>query len=152
MKEKNEERNIERTKVKKNTLKLNNKFDLSKNYESTKNAKALRYYSTKIVINFVPQLKPKKSFLKPTFFQLNKDDKDESEKSFELDKISSCDEVEDNESNDSSSIISSFSSDNEKDKEDNNNKENQSQFTLDENKKKEKKWEVLYLEEEFLEI
>ena len=143
MKEKKEERLFERPKGKKNTFQLNNdKFNLRKSLDKTKNPKALRCYSTKLVINFVPQIKPKKSFIKPTFFQLNKDDKDENEKSFELDKISSCDEIDDDdESKNSSSVMSNTSSDNEIDKEKNNNneKENESKFTLDDNKKKEKK-------------
>ena len=143
MKEKKEERKFERPTVKKNTFQLNNdRFNLRKSFDKTKNPKALRYHSTKLVVNFVPQIKPKKSFLKPTFFQLNKDDKDENEKSFELDKISSCDEMDDDdESNDSSSIMSSSSSDSEniKEEDNNNEKENEPEFTLDDNKKEEKK-------------
>ena len=144
MKEKKEERKFERPKVKKNTVQLNNdRFDLRKSLDKTKNQKALRCYSTKLVVNFVPQLKPKKSFLKPTFFQLNKDDKDENEKSFELDKISSCEEVDDSESKGSSSIMSDSQSDSENENEENinNNKkenENESGFTLNDNKIEEK--------------
>ena len=141
MKEIKEEREFKRPKVKKNTCQLNtDKYNLKKSFEQTKNTNAVRYYSTKLVINFVPKLKPRKSYCRPTHFQLNKDDND-NEKSFELDKISSCDDDDEDESKDSSSLISS-SSDIECDKEEkinNNNKKkskNKSNFTLDNNIKK----------------
>lgn len=143
-KEKEEEKKYRRPKGKKNTFQLNNsKFELKKSFDQTKNPHAIRCFSTKLVINFVPQLKPKKSFCKPTFFQLNKDENNENEKSFELDKISSCDEIDDDEeSNNSSSLMSESSSDIESDKdenENNNKKDNkiESNFTLDDNIKKE---------------
>jgi hypothetical protein len=139
MKENQAEKTFERSKQKKYTFqKNNNKFDFKKSFDQNK-PKKQRYYSTKIIINFVPQIKPKKSFCKPTFFQLNKDENNnENERSFELDKISSCDEIEDNESiesNESSSSLSS-SSDTENNKEENtdsNKKENgeELKFTLD---------------------
>jgi hypothetical protein len=139
MKENQAEKTFERSKQKKYTFqKNNNKFDFKKSFDQNK-PKKQRYYSTKIIINFVPQIKPKKSFCKPTFFQLNKDENNnENERSFELDKISSCDEIDDNESiesNESSSSLSS-SSDTENNKEENinvNKKENgeELKFTLD---------------------
>ena len=139
MKENQAEKTFERSKQKKYTFqKNNNKFDFKKSFDQNK-PKKQRYYSTKIIINFVPQIKPKKSFCKPTFFQLNKDENNnENDRSFELDKISSCDEIEDNESiesNESSSSLSS-SSDTENNKEENtdsNKKENgeELKFTLD---------------------
>ena len=133
MKEKKEERKIGKPMVKKNTCQLlnNDKFNLKKSFEQTNNPKAVRCYSTKLVINFVPKLKPKKSFCRPTHLQLNKDDDNENEKSFELDKISSCD---DDESKNSSSM--SCSSDNEIEKEDKNNNNKtikKCNFTLDNN-------------------
>jgi hypothetical protein len=139
MKENQAEKTFERSKQKKYTFqKNNNKFDFKKSFDQNK-PKKQRYYSTKIIINFVPQIKPKKSFCKPTFFQLNKDENNnENERSFELDKISSCDEIDDNESiesNENSSSLSS-SSDTENNKEENinvNKKENgeELKFTLD---------------------
>ena len=139
MKENQAEKTFERSKQKKYTFqKNNNKFDFKKSFDQNK-PKKQRYYSTNIIINFVPQIKPKKSFCKPTFFQLNKDENNnENERSFELDKISSCDEIDDNESiesNESSSSLSS-SSDTENNKEENtdsNKKENgeELKFTLD---------------------
>ena len=140
MKENQAEKTFERSKQKKHTFqKNNNKFDFKKSFDQMHKPKKQRYYSTKIIINFVPQIKPKKSFCKPTFFQLNKDENNnENDRSFELDKISSCDEIEDNESiesNESSSSLSS-SSDTENNKEENinvNKKENgeELKFTLD---------------------
>jgi hypothetical protein len=108
MKENQAEKTFERSKQKKYTFqKNNNKFDFKKSFDQNK-PKKQRYYSTKIIINFVPQIKPKKSFCKPTFFQLNKDENNnENDRSFELDKISSYDEIDDNESieyNESSSL------------------------------------------------
>ena len=140
MKENQAEKTFERSKQKKYTFqKNNNKFDFKKSFDQMNKPKKQRYYSTKIIINFVPQIKPKKSFCKPTFFQLNKDENNnENDRSFELDKILSCDEIEDNESiesNESSSSLSS-SSDTENNKEENidsNKKENgeELKFTLD---------------------
>jgi hypothetical protein len=140
MKENQAEKTFERSKQKKHTFqKNNNKFDFKKSFDQMNKPKKQRYYSTKIIINFVPQIKPKKSFCKPTFFQLNKDENNnENDRSFELDKISSCDEIEDNESiesNESSSSLSS-ASDTENNKEENtdsNKKENgeELKFTLD---------------------
>ena len=140
MKENQAEKTFERSKQKKHTFqKDNNKLDFKKKFDQIHKPKKQRYYSTKIIINFVPQIKPKKSFCKPTFFQLNKDENNnENDRSFELDKISSCDEIEDNESiesNESSSSLSS-SSDTENNKEENinvNKKENgeELKFTLD---------------------
>ena len=121
MKENKEERKFERPKGKKNTAQLNSdKYNLKKSFEQTKNPKAVRCFSTKLVINFVPKLKPRKSYCRPTHFQLNNDNNN-NEKSFELDKISSCDD--DDESKDSSSLMSS-SSDIECDKEENINNNN----------------------------
>ena len=140
MKENQAEKTFERSKQKKHTFqKDNNKLDFKKKFDQIHKPKKQRYYSTKIIINFVPQIKPKKSFCKPTFFQLNKDENNnENDRSFELDKISSCDEIDDNESiesNESSSSLSS-SSDTENNKEENtdsNKKENgeELKFTLD---------------------
>ncbi len=65
-------------------------------FGKVQNAQNRRWYSTKVISNFVPNLKPKKSFCKPTPFQLdgNSSNKKENDNKFELDKISSCDEEE----------------------------------------------------------
>jgi hypothetical protein len=117
----------ERKKIKKNSFFAHkNNFNLNKKFDVLQNAQSRRYYSTKIVSNFVPQLKPKKSFCKPTPFQLDEDSpiENDNDKSFELDKISSCDEGED--SGQRSSLSSSFieSDKEEKNESSNNNLEN----------------------------
>lgn len=131
----------ERQKQKKNTFQFEaNQLNLHKKLGQLQKPKRQKCFSTKILINFVPKITPKKSFCKPTFFQLNKDEENENEKSFELDKISSCSEMDDD-SNDKSSSISSSSSPSSEiescDEEENNftNKENQnkSNFKLDDN-------------------
>ena len=107
----------ERKDIKKNSLFVNKNINLHTKFEILQNAQSRRYYSTKIVSNFVPQLKPKKSFCKPTPFQLDEGSsiENDNDKSFELDKISSCDEGDD--SGQSSSLSSSII---ENDKEENN--------------------------------
>lgn len=119
MKEPREENHFERYKQKKHTYQIDNiKFNLKKSFDKPQNKKNLRCYSTKLFINFVPKITPKKSFCKPTFFQLNEEEKkNENDKSFELAKIESCDEYE-NESVDSSSIMSSSSDINKEEKND----------------------------------
>ena len=71
----------------------------------------MKAYSTKLFSNFVPTLRPKQSFCKPTFMQLNQNQhKFEIEKEdSELDVISSSEGIDeyDSDSNQSSSITSS---------------------------------------------
>ena len=110
------QKNFESIKDRKNTFKVKeNHFDLQKDFESIKRNYKSRCYSTKILRDFVPQIRPKKSFCKPTFFKLDDNEiesksiDNENEKDFELDKISSCDDEEDDDEskNNSSSISSS---------------------------------------------
>ena len=127
MKEEFFSKNGERKKIKKNSFFVHkDNINLNKKFDVLQNAQSRRYYSTKIVSNFVPQLKPKKSFCKPPPFQLDEDSpiENDNDKSFELDKISSCDEGED--SVQSSSLSSSFieSDKEEKNESSNNNLEN----------------------------
>ena len=126
---------FERVKNKKNTFQVKeNHFDLKKDFESIKRNYKSRCYSTKILRDFVPQIRPKKSFCKPTFFKLNDNDiesksiDDENEKDYGLDKISSCDEDEDDDEskNNSSSISSSEAGMDEEE-------EKQNEFKLDKN-------------------
>jgi hypothetical protein len=85
-------------------------------FQILKKNKKIQYYSTKVVANFVPTIKPKQSFCKPTFFLLDekKDCETKKEKkSFELEDISSCEEEDDSHSihnSDESSYLSSSSS------------------------------------------
>jgi hypothetical protein len=95
-----------------------NNINLKKKFGKLQNAQNRKCYSTKIISNFVPQLKPKKSFCNPTPFLLDDNSSKQNDKEndikFELDKISSCDEEESDK--DSSS---SFASDIEEEKESN---------------------------------
>jgi len=98
------QKNFQNTKDRKNTFKVKeNHLDLKKDFESIKRNYKSRCYSTKILRDFVPQIRPKKSFCKPTFFKL--DDSEIESKS--IDQISSCDEEDDDESKNNSSSISS---------------------------------------------
>ena len=123
-------KNYQRSKTKKHSFqdKTNVTFGLKKNYDDSVKIQKTRYYSTKLLRNFVPQIRPKQSVCKPTFFKLNENENDtksnEDEKS-ELDKISSCSEVEEESKN-----SSSLSSSDEKDKEEEINSE--SDFSLEE--------------------
>ena len=113
-------------------LKLKNNFDKIDKDQSR------RCYSTKTLSNFVPQIKPKKSFCKPTPFKLNDNpsnqNENESDNSFELDKISSCEEGE--ESNRSSSLSSSNFKNDEQENNDLNNKINENIVNEKENNDK----------------
>ena len=108
------QKNFENIKDRKSTFQVKeNHLDLKKDFESIKRNYKSRCYSTKIVRDFVPQIRPKKSFCKPTFFKLDDNETksidNDNEKDFELDKISSCDDEEDDDEskNNSSSISSS---------------------------------------------
>ena len=118
---KNNDKDIQRTILKKNTfIKQNNKFNLNQNFEILPKLKIFRYYSTKLIDNFVPQIKPKKSFCKPTFFQLDENELQtkRNEKYNELENISSCDEEDESQGNSYISSSSEFESDEvEKEKE-----------------------------------
>ena len=96
---------------------LNKKTEFQRSAEKV-NLQKGRWHSSKLVVNFVPKLKPKKSFCKPTHFQLDdseeKEEKKEKEQSLDLNIISSCDEGN---SNDSSSNISSENEENDSDSE-----------------------------------
>lgn len=144
MEEENKEKNKnERPKFIKKTsliLEQKNKLKLKNNFDKVNKGQSRRCYSTKTFSNFVPQIKPKKSFCKPTPFKLNDNpsnqNENESEKSFELDKISSCDEGE--ESNRSSSLLSSSFENDEENNDNNkinentvNEKENNDEHKLD---------------------
>lgn len=117
-----QEKNIKRKVVKKNTFhEKDNKFILKKSFEKSMKPPKIRCYSTKLVRDFVPRIKPKKSFCKPTFFQLNENETktdDENDNKYELDAISSCEEVDD-ESIKSSSLSSSGDERNEEKEEKN---------------------------------
>ena len=111
-----EEKDMKRKVVKKLTFhEKDNKFILDKKFEKSIKP-SNRFYSTKLVRDFVPHLKPKKSFCKPTFFQLNENETksdDENGNNFELDVLSSCEEIDD----DSVKSSSLSSSDDEKNEE-----------------------------------
>ena len=106
------DKNFQRSKLKKHTFQdqTNVTFGLKKNFDIIGKRQKERCYSTKLVRNFVPQIRPKKSFCKPTFFKLNDNDNDtksidDEDKKSELDEISSRGEVEED-SNNSSSLSS----------------------------------------------
>ena len=109
-------KDFERTKSKKNTFQVKeNHFGLKKDFESIKRNYKSRCYSTKILRDFVPQIRPKKSFCKPTFFKLDdeiesKSIDNENGKDFELDKILSCDSEDDEDDEESKNNSSSISS------------------------------------------
>lgn len=73
----NEENDLEQKKlknkiVKKHSLHEKNKIHkFNKHFPILQKTKNLKAYSTKLVSNFVPTLRPKESFCKPTFMQLN---------------------------------------------------------------------------------
>ncbi len=124
-----EEKNIKRKVAKKLTFhEKDNKFILNKKFEKSIKPE-LRCYSTKLVSNFVPQLKPKKSFCKPTFFQLNENETKSDDENGDnlLDAISSCEEVDD----DSVKSSSLSSSDDERNEEE--EKNNITKFSLENN-------------------
>ena len=125
--------NFQRSKLKKHTFQDQNNitFGLKKSFDDIGKRQKLRCYSTKLVRNFVPQIRPKKSFCKPTFFKLNDNDNDtksidNEDKKSELEEISSCEEVEEDSKN--SSSLSS----NEKDEEKDDDNDSKSDFSLDE--------------------
>ena len=139
---------FQRKNYKKNSFQSKGNGTFFNKFQILKKNKKIQYYSTKVVANFVPTIKPKQSFCKPTFFKLdeNKDCETKKEKkSFELEDISSCEEEDDSHSihnSDESSYLSSSSS--EKDiKEEENNINNSDKiiqknniFNLDDNKMK----------------
>jgi hypothetical protein len=57
----------------------------------------IRSFSTKLISNFVPQIRPKKSFTKPTFFQLDETDSNtpQNEKINEIEEDNSSSDEED---------------------------------------------------------
>ncbi len=133
-----EHNNYKRSKAKRSSFQnKNDNFNLNfiKNFEKVQKPKKQRYYSTKLAVSFVPTLKPKKSFRKPTFLQLDeteaKNGNKENEKSFELEKISSCDE---NEDGDSSNLSSSDNESNKEEEKNNYEVENKNNSNLDTNK------------------
>ena len=62
------ENSFQRSKMKKNTYQNKNENFNINNFEKIQKSKKPRFYSTKLIVSFVPRLKPKKSFCKPTFF------------------------------------------------------------------------------------
>ena len=133
-----EHNNYKRSKAKRSSFQnKNDNFNLNfiKNFEKVQKPKKQRYYSTKLAVSFVPTLKPKKSFRKPTFLQLDeteaKNENKENEKSFELEKISSCDE---NEDGDSSNLSSSDIESNKEEEKNNYEVENKNNSNLYKNK------------------
>ena len=115
----NEEIDLEQKKlkmkiVKTNSLEVKTKIHkLNKHFPILQKTKYLKAYSTKLVSNFVPTLRPKQSFCKPAFMQLNQNqpkieieiEKEDSD----LDIISSSEGIDEfeSESNQSSSMTSS---------------------------------------------
>jgi hypothetical protein len=147
-KELDKEEKFRRTNNKKNSFQSKGNGNFFNNFQILKKNKKIKCFSTKVIVNFVPTIKPKQSFCKPTFLNLNANKDSESKKekkSFELEDISSCEEDDDSNSiqnSDESSYLSS--SDSEKDiKEEENNINNSDKliqkstiFNLDDNKKK----------------
>ena len=126
------ENSFQRSKMKKNTYQNKNENFNINNFEKIKKSKKPRFYSTKLIVSFVPRLKPKKSFCKPTFFKLNEKERNNKneKKSFELEKISSCDELEED--------VPSSEIESDEEEQKNNyekeEKEDQSNFLLNKNK------------------
>ena len=126
------ENSFQRSKMKKNTYQNKNENFNINNFEKIQKSKKPRFYSTKLIVSFVPRLKPKKSFCKPTFFQLNEKERNNKneKKSFELEKISSCDELEED--------VPSSEIESDEEEQKNNyekeEKEDQSNFLLNKNK------------------
>ena len=120
------EEKFRRTNNKKNSFHSKGKGSFFNNFQILKKNYKIQYFSTKVVVNFVPTIKPKQSFCKPTFFNLNesKDSKPKKEKkSFELEDISSCEEEDDSNSihnSHESSYLSSSSSEKDIKEEENN--------------------------------
>jgi len=145
-KEQGKEEKFRRTNNKKNSFQSKGNGSFFNNFQILKKNNKIQCFSTKVVVNFVPTIKPKQSFCKPTFFNLNenKDSEPKKEKkSFELEDISSCEEGDDSNSihnSHESSYLSSSAS--EKDiKEEENNINNSDKviskntlFNLDDNK------------------
>ena len=107
-----EQKTLKMKLVKKNSLQVKTKtHKLNKHFPILQKTKILKAYSTKLVSNFVPTLRPKQSFCKPAFMQLNQNQpKIEIEKEdSDLDIISSSEGIDelDSESNQSSSMTSS---------------------------------------------
>ena len=101
---KNNDKDKKGTILKKNTfIKQNSKFNLDQNLEVLPKLKIVKYYSTKLIDNFVPQIKPKKSFRKPTFFQLDENELQtkQNEKFHEHENISIYDEEDESQSSSS---------------------------------------------------
>lgn len=121
----NEVNTFQRSSNKKNSYQTKGKVSFY-NIQILKKNKKIQCYSSKVVVNFVPTIKPKQSFCKPTFFKLdeNKDSEPKKEKKeFELEDISSCEEENDShsiQSSHDSSILSSSSSENDIKEEENN--------------------------------
>ena len=113
----NEENDLEQKKlknkiVKKHSLHEKNKIHkFNKHFPILQKTKNMKAYSTKLVSNFVPTLRPKQSFCKPTFMQLNQNQpKIAIEKEdFDLEIISGSEGIDEfnSESNKSSSMSSS---------------------------------------------
>ena len=108
-----------RKNYKKNSFQCKGNGTFFNKFQIVQKNKKKHYYSTKLVSNFVPTIKPKQSFCKPTFFKLdeNKDSETKKEKkSSELENISSCEEEDDSHSinnSNESSYLSSSSSEND---------------------------------------
>lgn len=107
-----EQKNLKKKIIKKHSLQEKTQIHkLNKNFPILHNSNVTKAYSTKLVSNFVPVLKPKKSFCKPAFMQLSQvQPKFEIEKEdSDLDVISSSEGIDESESdsNQSSSMTSS---------------------------------------------
>ena len=90
-----------RTNNKKNSFQSKGNGSFFNNFQIVKKNNKIQCFSTKVVVNFVPTIKPKQSFCKPTFFNLNENKDSEAKKekkSFELEDISSCEEEDDSNS------------------------------------------------------
>ena len=136
-KEQTKEVKFKRSTNKKNSFQTKGNGNFFHNFQILKKNKKIQCFSTKIVVNFVPTLKPKQSFCKPTFFKLDENNNSESKKekkSFELENISSCEEEDDSNSihnSHESSYLSSSSS--EKDIKEEENNINNSEKVLQKN-------------------
>jgi hypothetical protein len=107
-----EQKNLKKKIAKKHSLQEKTKtHNFNKHFPIIQKTKIMKAYSTKTISNFVPTLRPKQSFCKPTFMQLNKNQpkfENENEDS-DLDEITSSEGIDelDSDSNKSSSITSS---------------------------------------------
>ena len=139
---------LQRDMQRKNTFLIRHK---KLNLEHKIQRHGIRSYSTKLISNFVPQLKPKKSFCKPTFFQLDETDSNtpQNEKINEIDEDNSSSDEENEISKDKKdNQPGSSSSDFESDEEQNENSPSNESDEIDDNNNKMKLGLKLYKEDD----